>query len=38
MVPVLNSILAKCNIQAIILTREVNLPPPIPLPKVQFKE
>ena len=38
MVPVLNSILSKCNVQTIILTKEVNLPPPIPMPKVQLKE
>ena len=38
MAPVLNSILAKCSIQAILLTKEVNLPSPVPLPKVQLKE
>ncbi len=32
---VLNSILTKCNIEALLLTREVNLPPPIPMPKVK---
>ena len=31
----LNTILSKCNIQALILSQEVNLPSPIPLPKVQ---
>jgi len=31
----LNTILTKCNIQALILSQQVNLPPPIPLPKVQ---
>ena len=31
---VLNAVLAKCNIEALILSQEVNLPPPIPLPKV----
>lgn len=34
---VLNTVLAKCNIQALILSQEVNLPPPIPLPKVTMK-
>lgn len=34
---VLNNILARCNIQALILSREMNLPSPIPLPKVQAK-
>ena len=32
--PILNNILVKCNVQAILLSREVNLPPPIPLPKI----
>ncbi|MFH0875494.1 MAG: hypothetical protein V1859_06135 [archaeon] len=31
---VYNSILSRCNVQAIILSREVALPAPIPLPKV----
>lgn len=35
MAGLLNTILTKCNIQALILSQEVNLPPPIPLPKVQ---
>lgn len=34
MTEVLNSILLKCNIEALILSKEINLPPPIPLPKV----
>lgn len=34
MTEVLNSILNRCNIQAMILARDVNLPSPIPLPKV----
>ncbi len=34
---VLNTILSRCNIEALIFAREVNLPPPIPLPKVQVK-
>ena len=37
MTPVLNSILAKCNIESLILSREVNLPPPMPMPKVDLK-
>ena len=32
----LNSILNKCNVQALILSQDINLPPPIPLPKVQM--
>ncbi len=32
---ILNSILTKCNIQALILSQDVNLPSPIPLPKVR---
>jgi hypothetical protein len=35
MPPVLNTILNKCNVQALILSEQVNLPPPIPLPKLQ---
>src|SRR3989344_3973167 len=35
---VLNTALAKCNIQSIILSRDLNLPSPIPLPKVETVE
>lgn len=31
---ILNTVLQKCNIQALVLSRDINLPPPIPLPKV----
>ena len=34
MVLLLNNILAKCNIEALILSKDINLPPPILLPKV----
>ena len=34
---ILNTILTRCNIEALIFAREVNLPPPIPLPKVTVK-
>ena len=34
---VLNTVLSRCNIEALIFAREVNLPPPIPLPKVNVK-
>ncbi len=34
---ILNAILTKCNVQALILSQEVNLPPPIPMPKVQMQ-
>jgi hypothetical protein len=34
---VLNTILARSNVEAMVLSREVNLPPPIPLPKVNIK-
>ena len=36
MAGLLNTILAKCNVQALILSQQVNLPPPIPMPKVQM--
>ena len=32
---ILNVILMRCNVEALILSRDVNLPPPIPLPKIQ---
>lgn len=32
--PVLNNVLNKCNIQALLLSREMNLPAPIPLPRI----
>jgi len=34
---VLNTVLSRCNVEALIFAREVNLPPPIALPKVQVK-
>lgn len=38
MAGLLNTILTKCNVQALILSQQVNLPPPIPLPKVQMQQ
>lgn len=35
--PVLNSILNKCSVEALLLSREINLPPPIVMPKVTVK-
>lgn len=35
---ILNTILAKANVQALIVSRDINLPSPIPLPKVNVKE
>ena len=34
---ILNHLLSKCNLEALLLTREMNLPPPFPLPKVTPK-
>jgi hypothetical protein len=34
---VLNAVLTKCNIEALLLSQEVNLPSPIPLPKVSME-
>ena len=34
---ILNHVLNKCNIEAVVLGRELNLPPPIPMPKVTQK-
>ncbi len=33
---IINAILTKCNIQSIILSNTVNLPPPVPMPKVNI--
>ena len=35
---VLNTVLQKSNIQALMLARDINLPPPIPLPKVNVAD
>lgn len=37
MTEVLNVILNRCNIEALILARDINLPSPIPLPKVKVE-
>lgn len=34
--PLLNNILTKCNIEALLLSKELNLPPPIQLPKIEI--
>ncbi len=34
---ILNTILTKCYITALILSKEIALPPPIPMPKVESK-
>lgn len=34
---VLNHILDRCNVEALILARDLGLPAPVPLPKVDFK-
>ena len=36
MADLLNTILTKCNVEALILSQQVNLPPPIPMPRVQM--
>lgn len=38
MASILNTALNRCNIQALILSQQINLPPPVPLPKVQVKK
>ena len=35
---VLNNALAKCHVEALILSKDMNLPPPMQLPKVGVKE
>jgi len=37
MTEMLNAILDRCNIQALTLSRDMSMPPPIPLPKVQVE-
>lgn len=34
---VLNTALSRCNVQALILSKDLNIPPPVPLPKVNVK-
>ena len=34
---ILGAILMKCNVEALLLSKEVNLPPPIPMPKLEIK-
>jgi len=34
---IMGNILSKCNIEALIMSKEVNLPPPLPMPKVKSK-
>ena len=38
MTNILNTVLGKANIQALILSKDMNLPPPIPLPKVNVTQ
>jgi hypothetical protein len=35
---VINAVLTKCNLQALISSRDINLPPSIQLPKVKIKQ
>lgn len=35
---VLNNVLSKCNIQALLLSKDLNMPAPIPLPKVNVQK
>ena len=37
-IPLLNALLNKCNIKALELSQELNLPPHIPLPTVDFNK
>lgn len=37
MTDVLTSVLNKCNIQALIMSRDVQLPPPVPMPRVNIR-
>ncbi len=35
---ILNTVLNKCNVQALILSNSINLPPPVPMPRVNIQE
>lgn len=38
MTAILNTVLSKCNVEALLISREVNLPPPIPMPKINTEQ
>lgn len=38
MTVLLNNILSKCNIEALMLSRDAGLPPPVPMPRVGVKK
>ena len=38
MVLLLNNILQRCNVECIILSKEMNLPPTIPMPRISVKQ
>jgi len=38
MASILNTALNKCNIKALVLSEEFNLPPPVPLPRVNVEK
>ena len=38
MAQILNTALNKCNVKALVLSDDLNLPPPIPLPKIESKK
>ena len=35
MTEILNTVLMRCNVEALMLSRDVNLPPPVPMPKLK---
>ncbi len=35
MMALLNTVLSRCNVKALILSEDINMPPPIPMPNVQ---
>jgi hypothetical protein len=32
--PIINTVLSRCSVEAVIISRDVNLPPPVQMPKV----
>ena len=38
MTSILNTVLSRCHVQSLIVSRDVSLPPSVPMPKVQVKK
>ena len=38
MADIVNTVLTRCNVESVMLSRDVNLPPPIPMPTVKKED